>query len=112
MNGCIVFRMKIGILVKIFRTNTISMIEYDSSHNPKKIIIPVSGVEEVQKYQKGILGILGKIEIDHCKPGFKEDLKAVYELLSHLLMSKELLLDEASSPVHRHKKRKVAIPRS
>jgi hypothetical protein len=111
MDKCVAFKYKMGILVQKIGTNTISMIEYDSSHNPIKVIIPVSGVEEVQRYQKGLLGILGKIEIDQCKPGFKEDLKAVYELLSHLLLSKELLLDSASSPVHRHKKRKEAISR-
>lgn len=88
------------------------MIEYDNSQNPKKIVIPVSGVEDVQKYQKGILGILGKIEIDQCKPGFKEDLKAVYELLSHLALSKELLLEVVSDSVNRNKKRKVSVSRS
>lgn len=87
------------------------MIEYDSSKNPKKIVIPVSGAEDVQKYQKGILGILSKIEIDQCKPGFKEDLKAVYELLSHLAPSKELLLEIASAAVSRNKKRKISVSR-
>ena len=87
------------------------MIEYDNSKNPQKIVIPVSGVADVQKYQKGILGILGKIEIDQCKPGFKEDLKAVYELLSHLAVSKELLLDVASAS-SRTRKRKESASKS
>jgi hypothetical protein len=83
------------------------MIEYDSNQNPLKIVIPVSGIEEVHRYQKGMITMLSKIEIDNCKPAFREDLKAVYELLSHLLLNKDFLLQYQAHSISRSKKRKV-----
>lgn len=67
------------------------MIEFTKVDDQLKIIIPVAGIEELYRYQKGILGILGRIEIDDCNPIFKEDLKAVYQLLTHLLVDKAFL---------------------
>lgn len=62
----------------------------DNPQNRKsKIVIPISSAEELSKYQKGLLSVLSRIKIDKLDPGFKEDLKAVYALLSHLLDDKD-----------------------
>jgi hypothetical protein len=99
----------LGIIVPKIGT-IIIMIEYDSNQNPLKIIIPVSGIDEVYRYQKGVLTILSKIEIDNCKPSFKEDLKAVYELLSHLLLNKEFFLQYQAHSISRSKETKSREP--
>jgi hypothetical protein len=66
------------------------MIEYDSANSPQRIIIPISGTEDVFRYQRGVLGILGKIKMHTCGPALKEDVKAVFELLGHMLSAENL----------------------
>lgn len=57
-----------------------------AEQNIKQIIIPLSGLVELQAYQKGILGVLAKVELDSCDESLKEDIKSVYKLLDHLLI--------------------------
>jgi hypothetical protein len=61
------------------------MIEYNNTNNTCKIVIPVSDVQEILRYQRGVLGLLRKIELDTCGPTLKDDVKAVFELLGHML---------------------------
>jgi hypothetical protein len=55
-----------------------------------KIVIPISGMEELAKYQKGLMGVLHRIEVENCDLELAENLKYVYELLTHLLSEKNL----------------------
>lgn len=74
------------------------MIEYNKSNNPSKIVIPVSGSEEVLRYQQGIAGILATIELRNITPSLKEDIKIIYNLLDHMQCKDNLkqLLEEAN----------------
>ena len=67
------------------------MIEYNQKENQLKITIPLSGIQELCDYQKGILGILRQIEIDKCGPKLTENLKSVYKLLDHLVLDQDFL---------------------
>jgi len=64
------------------------------------LTIPVAGIAELYSYQKGLLAILSKIEINDLNSELKENLKSVYQLLGHLLLDHnflnqhELLLSE------------------
>lgn len=58
--------------------------------NSLVITIPVSGLEELGQYQRAIINQLSKIEIGDCNPQVKEDVKALFKLLSHLLIDKTL----------------------
>jgi hypothetical protein len=60
------------------------MIEYDSPNNPGKIIIPISGLQEILRYQLSILGILGNIDLLTCGPDMRAHVKAAFELLNHM----------------------------
>ena len=92
------------------------MVRYNPRENQLKIILPDSGMEELYRYQKGLLNMLSKIEIENCSPDFKEDLKSVYKLLSHLLLDKAFLsrhknlLQEFSHRHAPHEKLKVSEP--
>lgn len=59
------------------------MILQDSEKNQLKIEIPITSLDEWTKYHNALLSILRKISIDKCDPQFKDDLKVIYELLSH-----------------------------
>ena len=65
------------------------MIEYNQ--NQLTIRIPISGMQELHAYQKGILGVLSEIDIDNASLGLEDHLKRVYQLLSHLLLDEEFL---------------------
>ena len=62
------------------------MIEYNEKEDQAKIIIPLSGIYELESYRNGILGMLRKIEFEDCIRDWesKENLKSVYRLLIHL----------------------------
>jgi len=47
--------------------------------------INVQNIEELKSYQKGILGVLRKVELTACDPSLKEDIKSVYKLLGHFI---------------------------
>lgn len=50
------------------------------------ILIPHA---DINKFRHGLLSVLAKVKIENCDSEFKEDLKAVYELLSHLNMDRD-----------------------
>lgn len=80
-----------------------AMVEFSADQKHIRIYIPVSGLRDINRYHKGIITILDRIEIEGCSPEFRENLTAVYELLSHMLPDKEFLnraseLSEASTP--------------
>jgi len=60
------------------------MLVHDHFKKQLKVEFEISTIEELHSYEKGIRGILRKIEIANCDEELKENLKAVYELLSHL----------------------------
>ncbi|HEY3404714.1 MAG TPA: hypothetical protein VGK59_15095 [Ohtaekwangia sp.] len=60
------------------------MVIYNSQKNQLVLTIPDAGFKEMDRYYKSIIQLLSKIEIENCDPEFKENLKAVYELLMHL----------------------------
>jgi hypothetical protein len=68
------------------------MIKLDEKNSEMKIVIPISDMDELSKYQRGIMGILRKIEVGNCDPTMKEHLESVYELLSHLVLDESSLL--------------------
>ncbi|MEM6831650.1 MAG: hypothetical protein AAGA66_13025 [Bacteroidota bacterium] len=76
------------------------MISYNQNENELQVTIPVEGIQELYAYQKGLLGVLGEIQIAGCDEKLRENLKSVYQLLSHLLLDTnflsqhELLLNE------------------
>ena len=60
------------------------MIAYNEKENQLKIIIPLSGIQELYDYKNAILRLLKGIEIDDCNPELINNLKSVYKLLLHL----------------------------
>ncbi len=42
--------------------------------------------DELESYQKGILRLLSKVELDRCDETLKEDLKSIFRLLNHLVI--------------------------
>ena len=56
--------------------------------NQLKITISVADFEELQKFQRGIINLLSRVEIDDCNPDAKEEIKSLYKLL--------LLLNEST----------------
>ena len=67
------------------------MLRYNSTLAQFEIIIPVQKVDDLQRYQKGILRLLGEIEIGDCNSDLKENLKAVYEILGHFGMDTDFV---------------------
>lgn len=59
-----------------------------------RIVIPISDMEELANYQKGLMGVLRKVEVGNCDPALKENLKCVYELLSHLVPDKNSFIQQ------------------
>jgi hypothetical protein len=60
------------------------MVVYDHLKKQLRVEIGISNIEELHSYQKGIRGVLRQIEIASCDEELRENLKAVYQLLSHL----------------------------
>jgi hypothetical protein len=58
--------------------------KYNSYQNQLLITIPNAGVQDLYRFRKSLLSILAKVNIENCDTEFKESLKTVYELLSHL----------------------------
>jgi len=59
-----------------------------------RIVIPIENMDELAKYQRGLLGVLRKVEVGNCDPRLKENLKSVYELLTHLVPDKNSFIRE------------------
>ena len=66
------------------------MLSQEQSENQFDVTVPISDFEELQAYQKGILGILAKVELDSCDQSLKEDIKSVYKLLGHFMMENQV----------------------
>lgn len=56
--------------------------------------IPVSSIEDIARYQKSLINVLDKVEIDDCNPAFREDLATVYRLLSLLTSAGDSIAQE------------------
>lgn len=56
-----------------------------NQQNSKCIAIPFSDPEELRQYQRGIINLLSKVEIDDCNAGVRDDIKSLYKLLSFLM---------------------------
>lgn len=83
------------------------MIEYNSAKRPCRIIIPISGQQDILRYQRGMLGILGKIELCGCEPSLTQDVKAVFHLLSHMVSANTLEQLNKTAKRNGHKKKKA-----
>jgi len=55
-----------------------------NQNDPFYIIIPISGIHEIHLYQRSILNILGRVNLDNVDPESIEYLKVAYSLLDHL----------------------------
>ena len=62
------------------------MKKYKQKRAQLKIIIYLSGIQELQDYKNGILGILKEIEINGITEKMQNNLKSVYRLLNHLAL--------------------------
>lgn len=62
------------------------------------IFIPIASHEKLIRYQNGVRGLLRKIEVENCDPETKEDIKAVYELLTHLRHNAGIAPGEQDTP--------------
>lgn len=60
------------------------MVIFDANKNLLKIIIPGADETDLLRYREGLLSILQKVTIDNCDLNFREQLKAVYEILGHM----------------------------
>lgn len=67
------------------------MVDYNESLNQFRIIIPLANIRELNDYHRGLLGILQNIDINKCDGELKENVKSVYQLLTHLLPEKSFL---------------------
>lgn len=72
------------------------MTESNIDRKEKLITIPVIGIEKLVSYERGIRGILGKIEVGKCEPELMEHVKSVYELLEQLQMITKSVRAECS----------------
>lgn len=59
------------------------MVVFDFVKRELKLEIPVKDIAEVNLYRNALLRVLRKINIDHNDQQLKEDLKAIYTLLSY-----------------------------
>ena len=64
------------------------MIEYNGT-TPCKIVIPVSGSQELLQYQRALFALL-RIPVNKITPQLQKEIKAIYRLLNHLECKKNL----------------------
>lgn len=77
------------------------MIELEEKSKKLRVVIPISNLEELEGYKKGIMGILHTIEIDGSDQVLMEHLKSVYDLLSHLVPDRDFLLQYKELIAHK-----------
>ncbi|MDN5210479.1 hypothetical protein QQ020_00420 [Fulvivirgaceae bacterium BMA12] len=65
------------------------MIVYNEKEGQLKIIIPLSGIEELCDYQSGILGVLRQIDINTASKELSAQVMSVYKLLGHISLEEE-----------------------
>ena len=73
------------------------MIVYNEKKNLLKIIIPLSGVEELEGYQDGVLEVLRKIDIEDCDPELIRHVMSVYKLLGHIMLDEKFFFKNNKS---------------
>lgn len=56
----------------------------ETRENGLVIVIPSADLQDLRRFRKGLLSLLSKVKIENCDAELKENLKAVFELLSHL----------------------------
>lgn len=66
----------------------------NNDHEITNVRIPVSSMEDIERYQKSLIRVLDKVEIDDCNPEFREDLATVYRLLSLLTSAGDSISQE------------------
>jgi hypothetical protein len=79
------------------------MTESNTNSKEKMITISVMGIEKLASYERGIRGVLRKIEVGKCEPELMENVKAVkavYELLEQLQMITNSTREEGSKSKH------------
>jgi hypothetical protein len=72
------------------------MINSEKGKNGLIIEIPGANLQDLDRFRKSLLTILAKVNIENCDADFKESLKSVYELLSHLKIDGYPLSDRVS----------------
>ena len=65
------------------------MIVYNEKKNLLKITIPLSGVEELENYQEGVLNVLRQFDIEDCDPELIRHIMSVYKLLGHIVLDEK-----------------------
>jgi hypothetical protein len=66
------------------------MVKHNLNLSQLEINIPHKDFKDLDRYRKGLLRILAEVQIENCRQDFKEDLKAVYEILHHLTEDSEI----------------------
>ncbi|PZR30382.1 MAG: hypothetical protein DI538_22750 [Azospira oryzae] len=72
------------------------MSKFSSHQNQLLIAIPNRNVQDINRFRKSLLNVLAKVNIENCDAEFKESLKTVYELLSHLKIEDHSIVDRVS----------------
>lgn len=73
------------------------MKKYKQKRARLKITIYLSGIQELQDYKNGILGILKEIEINGISAEMQDNLKSVYRLLNHLALNDKFKIQTPES---------------
>ena len=73
------------------------MIVYNEKKNLLKITIPLSGIEELEDYQDGVLEVLRQFEIEDCDPELIRHVMSVYKLLGHIMLDEKFFFKNNKS---------------
>ncbi len=61
--------------------------------------IPISSMDDIIRFQKSLIRVLDRVEIDDCSPEFREDLATVYRLLSLLISVESQSQERSEKPI-------------
>ncbi|MDN5214518.1 hypothetical protein QQ020_20725 [Fulvivirgaceae bacterium BMA12] len=73
------------------------MKKYNEKENRLKLAIPFSGIEELQDYKNGIMGVLRQIKINKSNQELINHIRSVYKLLGYLVEEEESLSRDKTS---------------
>ena len=73
------------------------MIVYNEKKNLLKITIPLSGIEELENYQDGVLEVLRQFDIEDCDPELIRHVMSVYKLLGHIMLDEKFFFKNLKS---------------
>ena len=73
------------------------MIVYNEKKNLLKITIPLSGIEELENYQDGVLEVLRQFDIEECDPELIRHVMSVYKLLGHIMLDEKFFFKNHKS---------------